>query len=148
MYYAHRGNCRRLIVNLRAEASPDAKKVPHSPFTRSNPVKAWYSGLPPLTRVWWTLSLLSACFVYFGTVSGSTISWSWPLVAGRFHVWRLVTNFCFVGTWGKNGFNTLISLYMLQQYSANYERNAINTGGGGGEKGRGRIIALFHVPYS
>ncbi|GMI02945.1 hypothetical protein TrLO_g8758 [Triparma laevis f. longispina] len=97
----------------------------------TNPVKAWFDALPPLTRLWFTAALLNACFVYFGTISAQSIAWSWELVFSKFHIWRPVTCFWFVGTFGREGFNTLISLYMLQQYSGRYERQAINTGGGG-----------------
>ena len=96
-----------------------------------NPVASWYNSLPSVTKGWWTLSFLFANMVYFGWVPPESICWSWHHLAWKWQLWRIVTPFCFVGTWGPKGFSTLISLYMLQQYSKGLESGAPNTGGGG-----------------
>mmetsp|Transcript_12050 Transcript_12050/g.24621 ORF Transcript_12050/g.24621 Transcript_12050/m.24621 type:complete len:272 (+) Transcript_12050:40-855(+) len=100
-------------------------------FGDENPVKAWYSSLPPVTRIWWTLAFMFANLVYFGVLDVTYLIWDFGMVTKKFQLWRVVTSFCFVGTWGQSGFGTLISLYLLQQYGKSLENNAPNTGGGG-----------------
>lgn len=47
-----------------------------------------------------------------------------------FQVWRLLTCFCYAGSFE---FNTLISMYLLVQFSKQYEKGGpFNTGAGGG----------------
>ncbi|GMI42481.1 hypothetical protein TeGR_g11823, partial [Tetraparma gracilis] len=99
--------------------------------SQSNPVADWFKKLPPVTRAWFLLTFLNANFVYFGVVSPQSIAWSSSDVVSRFHVWKLLTPFTFIGTWGQSGFSTLIGLYMLQQYSSRMELSPPNTGGGG-----------------
>lgn len=47
-----------------------------------------------------------------------------------FQIWRVLTCFCYIGSFE---FNTLISLYLLVQFSKQYEKGGpFNTGAGGG----------------
>lgn len=56
--------------------------------------------------------------------------WSWSNIKNKLELWRLLTPFCFAGTFD---FNTLISCYMLVQFSKQYETGGpFNTGAGGG----------------
>lgn len=51
-------------------------------------------------------------------------------IRDSFQVWRILTCFCFVGMFS---FNTLIGLYLLVQFSKQYEKGGpFNTGAGGG----------------
>jgi len=68
--------------------------------SQSNPVADWLKALPPLTRIWFVAAFLNANFIYFGVISPYTITWDLPALA-KFQVWRLLTSFLFVGTWGK-----------------------------------------------
>jgi Derlin-2/3 len=54
----------------------------------------------------------------------------WENVKDKFEIWRLLTCFCYAG---KFEFPTLIALYLLMNFSQNYEKGGpFNTGAGGG----------------
>lgn len=51
-------------------------------------------------------------------------------IKDNFQVWRVLTCFCYIGAFE---FNTLISMYLLVQFSKQYEKGGpFNTGAGGG----------------
>ena len=62
--------------------------------------------------------------MYFGTLDVTYLIWDQHAVFSKFQIWRFFTSFCFVGTWGQQGFGTLISLYLLQQYGKSLEVSA------------------------
>lgn len=56
--------------------------------------------------------------------------WNLNAIKDNFQVWRVLTCFCYIGSFE---FNTLISLYLLVQFSKQYEKGGpFNTGAGGG----------------
>jgi Derlin-2/3 len=63
-------------------------------------------------------------------ISAYQIVWSWPSIKTKFELWRILTPFCYAGPFD---FSTLIGLYMLVQFSKQYESGGpFNTGAGGG----------------
>lgn len=90
--------------------------------------EAWYRSLPVVTRTWFTLAIGLTCAGNFKVVSVYSLLYNWEQLKA-FEVWRLLTPFCYVGGWS---FPTLIGLYMLVQYSRQYESSPYNTGAGGG----------------
>ena len=68
--------------------------------------------------------------VNFNIISPFQIIWSWDKLKGSFELWRLLTPFCYAGAFD---FSTLVSVYMLVQFSNQYESGGpFNTGAGGG----------------
>ena len=92
-----------------------------------NPVADWFHSLPKITQTWFSLSLLCTLAVGFGVVSPERLILI-PSLVLKGEIWRLFTCFTYFGGFG---FNTCISLYLLQSYSLRYETSPVNTGGGG-----------------
>jgi len=57
----------------------------------------WYQSLPPVCKAWGTACMASAVASQLGMIDLSMFHWSLPLVIKKFQIWRLVTNFCFLG---------------------------------------------------
>ena len=93
-----------------------------------NGPREWLEALPPITRAWLLGSLVSTTLLSFGMLDGARLIWVWPLVAKKFEIWRLVTPFLF---WGGFSFPFVINMFVLVQYSRNYEIAPYDTGGGG-----------------
>jgi len=85
-------------------------------------------GLPPVTRVWFVSSFSTTVLAQFGLLDPSRIVWSWAALKTNFELWRLVTPYLYFGGFS---FPFLIAMYMLVQYSKNYEVAPYNTGAGG-----------------
>ncbi|KAH8090009.1 hypothetical protein JL720_6305 [Aureococcus anophagefferens] len=90
--------------------------------------REWLESLPPVTRAWFAASMSATCLCSFGLMNPMRLLWSWPLLSQKFEVWRLVTPYTFFGGFS---FPFLINMYLLVQYSKNYEVSPYNTGGGG-----------------
>lgn len=91
--------------------------------------QAWFQSLPFVTRYWFGAALITTCAGNFGLVSPMKLIYIWDNIWDNFEVWRFLTPFLFVG---KFDFNTLMALYMLQNFSQRYETEPYNTGAGGG----------------
>ena len=57
----------------------------------------WYNSLPPVCRTWGTACVLTTVGVQLGVIDLRSIYPDYPLVFKRFQIWRLLTNFCFLG---------------------------------------------------
>jgi len=65
-----------------------------------------------------------------GIVSLGKIPFVWEAVKDKFEIWRFLTPFCFAG---KFSIGMVFTIYMLVQFSKQYEAaSPYNTGGGGG----------------
>jgi len=84
--------------------------------------------MPPITRAWFVAVLATTCACSFGLVNPSSLILHYDLVVNKFEIWRLASNFVFIGPFS---FPFVIQLYMLYQYSMQYETNPFNTGAGG-----------------
>jgi Derlin-2/3 len=83
-----------------------------------------------VTQVWFGATILLTLSVNFGIISPFHIIWSWPSIRNKFELWRVLTPFCYAGPFD---FSTMISIYMLVQFSKQYESGGpFNTGAGGG----------------
>uniref|UniRef100_A0A7R9WSN7 Derlin n=1 Tax=Craspedostauros australis TaxID=1486917 RepID=A0A7R9WSN7_9STRA len=90
----------------------------------------WFNSLPFVTRYWFGATMIVTLSANFGIVSIPQVMYDWSLIKNNFEIWRFLTSFCFVGPFQ---FNTLISAYMLVQFSKQYEAGGpFNTGAGGG----------------
>ena len=60
----------------------------------------WYKSLPPVCRAWGTACVLTTVGVQLGVLDLRALYLDFPSVFKRFQIWRLLTNFCFVGGFG------------------------------------------------
>mmetsp|Transcript_24116 Transcript_24116/g.35071 ORF Transcript_24116/g.35071 Transcript_24116/m.35071 type:complete len:234 (+) Transcript_24116:122-823(+) len=95
----------------------------------SFPFITWFMTLHTVTRIWFGGSLLTTCAGNFGMINIFHLVWSFNEF-GNFEIWRLLTPFLFVG---KTGYDTLLDLYMIYQFSEQYEAGGpYNIVAGGG----------------
>lgn len=90
----------------------------------------WFKALPIVTRYWFGATLLVTLSVNFQIISPYKILFDWGSMKDNLELWRLLTPFCYAGTFD---FSTLIGCYMLVSFSKQYEKGGpFNTGAGGG----------------
>ena len=91
-------------------------------------ISDFYKEMPLVTKVLTTGTVLTAALVSFGMVSDMDMVFVWQFVAKKFHVWRLLTSFTFVGPFS---FSFVMHTFVLYENCRRYEQNPFNTGGGG-----------------
>jgi len=79
----------------------------------------WFNSLPPISRSFGAACVGSTLMFMVGILNPSNIYLSWELVGNKFHIWRLLTNFVFLG---KFSFNFFIYMMMIARYSCVLER--------------------------
>lgn len=80
----------------------------------------WYTALPPITRGLLTCYLVTGLAAFMGVMPLQYVYHSWQLCFKRVpEVWRLVTNFTFLG---KPSLGWLFQLVWLVQYGGAYEQ--------------------------
>lgn len=57
----------------------------------------WYQSLPPVCKAWGTACVLCTVGVQLKLINPYDIYLDYPMVFKKFQIWRLVTNFCFLG---------------------------------------------------
>lgn len=89
-----------------------------------------YDSLPFVTKNWLTATVLVTVLGNFGIISVGNLIWDYGALSQKFEIWRLMTPFLFAGSFS---FQTVILIFLLGQYSRQYESSSMfNTGGGGG----------------
>lgn len=78
----------------------------------------YYSSLPPISKAYGTLCLLATTAFQFGLYDARDIALIYKLVFSRYQVWRLITNFFFLG---KFSINFGIRLLMIARYGVQLE---------------------------
>ena len=73
-------------------------------------IEEWYRGIPPITRAWFTASLVTSILFTTGVPVVQYLPLNWDLILHRFEVWRLLTGFI---VFGGLSFNILITYYMM-----------------------------------
>jgi Derlin-2/3 len=90
----------------------------------------WFRSLPIITQYWFGLALVVTLAGNLGVVSPMNFVFNFNAIKDNFQVWRFLTCFLYVGAFE---FNTLISIYLLVQFSKQYEKGGpFNTGAVGG----------------
>ncbi|KAH9300077.1 hypothetical protein KI387_011660, partial [Taxus chinensis] len=79
----------------------------------------WYNSLPPVSKAYGTLCLLTTAGYSLGLVNPTLIYLDYGLVAKRLQIWRLFTNFFFLGPFS---INFAIRLLMIARYGVQIER--------------------------
>jgi len=83
-------------------------------------IEEWYKSLPPLTRCWFTGSVITAVLITTGIPPAFYLSLDWTQVLKHLQIWRLIT--CFF-VFGKLGIGWLFSVYLIVQYFRALELN-------------------------
>ncbi|KAJ4832758.1 ER-associated protein degradation protein [Turnera subulata] len=78
----------------------------------------YYNSLPPISKAYGTLCLAFTAAVQLGLLDLGYIALIYPLAFSRFQVWRLITNFFFLG---KFSINFGIRLLMIARYGVQLE---------------------------
>ena len=73
----------------------------------------WYNSLPVVSRAFGTACFAATVLHGLGVVNPSTIFLSWELIIQKFHVWRLLGNFVFIGSFSFNFFMYMMMMYVL-----------------------------------
>jgi len=90
----------------------------------------WFMSLPIVTRCWFGGTLLTTCAANFNMFSVYKIIWSFESIKDNFEIWRVLTPFMYAGPFS---INSLFLMYMVYQFSKQYESGGpYNTGAGGG----------------
>ena len=90
----------------------------------------WFRALPIVTQYWFGATMVCTLAGNFGIISPMQLIYSWPQIKNNFELWRILTPFCYAGSFS---FGTLITCYMLVNMSKQYEKGGpYNTGAGGG----------------
>lgn len=90
----------------------------------------WFYSLPLITRYWFAFTIGLTCTANFGIINPYYLVFSWQNIQSKFEIWRVATCFCYAGGFS---FQMLIAVFMLIQFSKQYETGGpFNTGAGGG----------------
>jgi Derlin-2/3 len=81
---------------------------------------AWYQSLPPVTRTYATVVFLTTCATALGLVNPRSLILYWPLVFGKYQVWRILTTFFFIGGFS---FPFVIKMIWIVNYGGALERS-------------------------
>ncbi|KAK3137324.1 hypothetical protein QOZ80_5BG0450820 [Eleusine coracana subsp. coracana] len=81
----------------------------------------WYNSLPPISKAFGTLCVLTATLVQLQILSPSFLALYYPFVFKHFQIWRLFTTFFFLG---KFSINFGIRLLMIARYGVQLEKGA------------------------
>lgn len=87
----------------------------------------WYAALPPVSKIWFTAAITTALGARFSLLSPYNIALLWPQIVGKFQIWRLFTNFLFLGG---PSFPWLITMIMMSRYLPALENDPFPSGGG------------------
>ncbi|GAY51257.1 hypothetical protein CUMW_132820 [Citrus unshiu] len=79
----------------------------------------YYHSLPPICKAYGTLCVAVATVCSLGLLDLSILALEYKLVFSKFQVWRLITNFFFLGTFS---INFGIRLLMIARYGVNLEK--------------------------
>ena len=79
----------------------------------------WFNSLPPVSRSFGAACVLSTLLFTLGMLNPGTIYLSWDLIVNKFHVWRLLTSFVFLG---KFSFTFFMYVMMIARYTCVLEK--------------------------
>uniref|UniRef100_A0AC35TTV8 Derlin n=1 Tax=Rhabditophanes sp. KR3021 TaxID=114890 RepID=A0AC35TTV8_9BILA len=83
----------------------------------------WYNSVPQITRAWMTGSIVLPLLGRFGLLSTQYMFLSWDLFYTEFHIWRPLTALFFYPITPATGFNWLLMIYFMYNYSKACEKD-------------------------
>lgn len=96
--------------------------------------ESWYDSMPFVTKHWLAAVVIITVSCNLGVLPIDKLVYVFDSIKSDFEIWRLFTPFLYMGGFTKQeGFSTVISTFLLYQYSKQYESGiGFNTGGAGG----------------
>jgi len=91
-------------------------------MSATNDLGQWYKSIPKITRTWLTASVIVPVAVRLGLVRAHHLLLFMTPIFKQFQIWRLLTAVLFYPM----GFNYLINLYFIYQYSGRLESSTFN----------------------
>ncbi|CAF0732832.1 unnamed protein product [Didymodactylos carnosus] len=88
----------------------------------SNELGQWYNSIPPITRTWFTGSVIVPVAARLGLIRPQNLVLFLDPLVKHFQLWRLLTAVLYFPM----GFNYLINLFFIYQYSTRLETSAFN----------------------
>lgn len=87
----------------------------------------WYTSLPPVCRAWGTACVLTTVGVQLGVLDLRSLYLDFPAVFRKFQIWRLLTNFCFVGGFGFPFVMRMMMMYVFLWIAPPCSKQALET---------------------
>lgn len=85
------------------------------------PVEEWYTQLPPITRSYVTLSVLTTAGCAMEIITPFNVYYNTQLIFRKYELWRLVTNFLYFGSLG---LDFVFHMFFLLKYSKALEEDS------------------------
>ena len=112
-------------MNIPQQQQPHGQEAP--PFFE--PILEYYWHLPPITRAWFSLSLLVTTLNTFDLFSEHELIFSWDRVKlPSLELWRIVTSFTWAGPGTLADFPVLMLLYAMVTSVSSYEMDPHESG--------------------
>ncbi|KAI3380941.1 hypothetical protein SNEBB_006778 [Seison nebaliae] len=89
----------------------------------SNDFSDWYNKIPKVTRWLFTGAIIVPMLARMGFVSPMSLIWLWNYFIYKFQIWRAVTAMLFFPISPQTGFQYLLNLYFLYNYSTRLEED-------------------------
>mmetsp|Transcript_35092 Transcript_35092/g.86047 ORF Transcript_35092/g.86047 Transcript_35092/m.86047 type:complete len:240 (+) Transcript_35092:138-857(+) len=80
----------------------------------------WYKSLPPVCKFWGTACVLTTVGIQLAVLDVRALYLDYPMVFKKFQIWRLLTNFCFLGGFS---FPFVIRVMMIARYGVFLEQH-------------------------
>ncbi|GAM28550.1 hypothetical protein SAMD00019534_117260 [Acytostelium subglobosum LB1] len=87
----------------------------------AQPFEDWYRHIPIVTRMYMTGCVVTSVFVYLDVINPLDLYLNYPLIANRWEVWRLITNFLF---FEEIGLNFLFHMFFIVRHSRMLEEGS------------------------
>lgn len=96
--------------------------------------ESWYESMPFVTKHWLAAAFITTVSCNLNVLPLEKMIFQFDAIKNNFEIWRLISPFFWIGAFTKNeGFSTVITFFLLYQYSKQYEGGiGFNTGSGGG----------------
>ncbi|CAF0821509.1 unnamed protein product [Adineta steineri] len=91
-------------------------------MSATNDLGQWYKSIPKITRVWFTATVVVSIAARIGLVRPYNLILLFTPIVKQFQIWRLFTGVLFYPM----GFNFLINLFFIYQYSPRLETSTFN----------------------
>lgn len=85
--------------------------MPPNVATRTDGPSSWFEALPPVTKLYLCLLVGATLGYSLQLLSPAAMALLWDRVVHKFEVWRLITNFMFLGPFGLHFFFMLLFLH-------------------------------------
>jgi hypothetical protein len=122
--------CRRLSIqcHLSRKIKRNGIRSKRSATNMAQGIEEWYYSMPQLTRFYLTACFLSTALSSLGFVNPRSLYLSYDLIWERFQLWRLMTNFIYLGNFGFPFLMQLMILYVsfLLQYCHEWDSDRTN----------------------